>query len=147
MPELSSIERRDLTKEERKALIAEAEEERRQNATLTITAALRAKRFKKLLNNSSLTGNDPSLTVALSNPLPPRSGAAFSLGVVRAASATLRGEATRGSRRAQPGRQGGKCVCLVPKGDPTSGTCPAYWALLRQPRAVRLEAAQQNASQ
>lgn len=54
---------RDLTKEERKALIKEAEEERRQEATLTITAALRAKRFKKLLNNNALTGNDPALTV------------------------------------------------------------------------------------
>ena len=56
---------RDLTKEERKALIKEAEEERRQEATLTITAALRAKRFKKLLNNTALIGNDPALAVEI----------------------------------------------------------------------------------
>jgi len=52
-----------MTREERRKLIEEAEEGRRVTATLTITAALRARRFKKLLNNNALTGNDPSLVV------------------------------------------------------------------------------------
>merc|ERR1712196_205722 len=51
----------ELTKEQRRAIIEEAEAEQRNNATLTITAALRARRFRKLLRNNALTGNDPSL--------------------------------------------------------------------------------------
>lgn len=42
-------------------MIAEAEEGKRNEATLTITSALRARRFKKLLQNNSLTGHDPGL--------------------------------------------------------------------------------------
>jgi hypothetical protein len=60
--------RRDLSREERRALIQEAEDARQEEASLTITAALRARRFKKLLHDNTLTGNDPALVV---RPPPP----------------------------------------------------------------------------
>jgi len=42
-------------------MIAEAEEGRRNEAAFTITATLRARRFRKMLRNQQLTGNDPAL--------------------------------------------------------------------------------------
>merc|ERR1711907_49642 len=51
----------DMTKEERRKLIADAEAARQQAATLTITGALRLRRFRKIMRNNSLTGNDPAL--------------------------------------------------------------------------------------
>ena len=120
------IRDRDLTKEERKALIKEAEEERRQEATLTITAALRAKRFKKLLNNNALTGNDPALAVAC-HPTPAEAIAFSCLPCAVIAFAAMRREAARCARGAQPGGQGAERVCLVPKGMTrcTLGSCDA----------------------
>jgi len=47
--------------EERQRRITELMEERKSEASITITAALRARRFRKLLCNSSITGHDPSL--------------------------------------------------------------------------------------
>jgi len=42
-------------------MIHEAEEKKRDAASFTITAALRARRFRKLLQNNALTGHDPAL--------------------------------------------------------------------------------------
>ena len=48
-------------------MIHEAEEKKRDAASFTITAALRARRFRKLLQNNALTGHDPALEVSPSH--------------------------------------------------------------------------------